>query len=311
MDSMLLWSILDQCRNIGIKRIVFSGGEPMLHPDFLNAVSRAAWDGVNIKILSNLTELTDTIITKLKESKVSIEIQTSLYSVDPIIHDKVTAVPGSCELTKQGIEKLTERNIPVVISCPITTRNKKSYPGVLAFAKQFGLWSLPNNMITGQSDGSGNNLLYRLNVNDAVKVIQDILDNDTAYNAEQFLPDYHNLDDALPCVQDICRNTIFVNAEGKVVPQPGWNRVLGDTTRQTLLDIWENSPDIIYLRRISLKDFPKCVACPDIHFCTMNLEGNANENPQGDPLIIPDFICAYARAARILVHSHHMAKEAL
>jgi len=312
MDSMLLWDILNQCRNIGIKQVVFSGGEPMLHPDFLNAVDRTTWDGVKIRILSNLTELNDTIIEKLKINKAHIkEIQTSLYSVDPVIHDKVTNVPGSCELTKQGIKKLTEQNIPVFITCPITTINKNSYPDVLAFAKRLGLRSGPNNMITAQSDGSGKNLQYRLDINDAVQVIQDILDNDNAYDDKRFFPGYHNLDDALPCVQNICKNSIFVNVRGEIIPQPGWNKVLGDITKKTLLDIWQNSPDVINMRKINLNDFPKCITCPDIHFCVMSLEGNANENPQGDPFVIPDYLCAYARYARILVHSYHMAKEVI
>lgn len=310
MNSALLWKLLDQCRKMGVKRLAFSGGEPMLHPDFQDAIDSTNWEDVTVQIFSNLTKLGDGILATLKANKKHIkEIQASLYSIDPAIHDRVTKVPGSCELTKQGIKRLAAQNIPIFISCPITTINKSCYSGVLAFAKRFGLKCAPNNMITPQSDGTGKNLQYRLNVDDAVQVIREILHHDTAYDAERFLPGYINLDDALPCVQNICGSMICVNAKGEVIPLPGWSRVLGDLTKQALSEIWENSPEIKDLRKISLKDFPKCATCPDIHFCGMSLEGNVNENSEGDPFIIPDYICDCARSTRVLVHSYHTNKK--
>ena len=305
MDTGLLLGILDQCRNMGLKQITFSGGEPMLHPDFLDAIDKADWEGVKIRILSNLVLLDDKIFKMLETCKANIlEVQASLYSVDPEVHDAVTKMPGSCELTKKGIERLHRCSIPVFISCPLTKLNKDSYPGVLAFANKFGLGLAPDTVILAQSGGA-KNLEYRLDMEEALQVIQSILDNDSAYNAERFLPGYYNAGDALPCVQNTCKNALCVNVKGEVIPQPSWHNVMGDLNKQTLKDIWENSLELKKVQTIGLKDFPKCVFCPDIQFCYMSLEGNANENPQGDPFIIPEHFCAYAKAARTLIHSHH------
>jgi radical SAM protein with 4Fe4S-binding SPASM domain len=310
MDSTLLWSILEQCKTIGLDQIVFSGGEPMLHPDFLKALERANWHGFRIRVFSNLTLLNDDIINKLKISRIH-EVQASLYSVDPTIHNAVTKKPGSCELTKQGIERLAGNYIPVFISCPMTKINKNSYPGVLAFARQLGIGSAPANEIMARSDRSTKNLDYRLDTDEALLVIQDILENDTAYDAERFQPGYNNPEEALPCVQDVCASSICINAFGQVTPAPGWLKVVGDLNKQSLQDIWEHSPEIEDLRNISLDDFAKCQNCPDIHFCGMSLEGNASENPDGNPFVIPDHICKLAEATRKLVHSYRKTKKAL
>jgi len=308
IDPELLCDLLNQSKEMGIEEIIFSGGEPMLHPGFLEAIDRANWHGFRTRVFSNLTLLSDDILFQLKKWQVH-EIQTSLYSIDPEIHDRVTKMPGSCELTLRGIKNLIDRNINIFICCALTKLNKHSYPGVLAFALQIGANVAPNNLITAQTDQGKSNLEFRLDNEEALEVIREILENDTAYDTERFRPGYRNPDGALPCARNVCTSSICVNARGEVIPQPGWQKVMGDLNRQSLRDIWENSPEIKRIQNINIRDFPKCGICPNIQFCGMSLEGNANENPSGDPFAIPENVCALAEATRILVHSYHAAKE--
>jgi MoaA/NifB/PqqE/SkfB family radical SAM enzyme len=304
MDTPLLMSLLDQCRDMGVEQITFSGGEPMLHPGFLPAVSKADWDGLKLRIFSNLVMLNDDMLAALKAFHIH-EIQTSLYSVDPAIHDRVTQLPGSCESTKRGIERLVENNIPVFISCPLIKQNKDSYPGILAYSAEMGIGCAPNVSIMAQFGGGVENTQNRLSADEALAVIASILEIDTAYNSERFLPGYDNSSDALPCVQSIGKSAICVNADGEVLPLPAWNKAMGDLATQSLRNIWENSAELKKIRAIGLDDFPKCCACPDIQFCGMSLDANANENLEGIPFIIPGHVCDLARRMRELVHGWH------
>lgn len=150
-----------------------------------------------------------------------------------------------------------------------------------------------------RSDRSTGNLDNRITVDEALQVTADILENDPgAYDREHFAPGYSNQDEALPCVQYICKNWLCINTVGLVLPSPAWNYTLGDLHKQTLRDIWENSAEVKRLRTISLNDFPKCQTCPDIQFCGMSLEANANENSDGNPFIIPAQTCELARRTR-------------
>jgi MoaA/NifB/PqqE/SkfB family radical SAM enzyme len=123
MDSALLLALIDQCRAMGVGQIIFSGGEPMLHPGFLEAVSKADWKGLKLRIFSNLTLLNDNTLTALKAFHIH-EIQASLYSVDPDIPDGITEMSGSCATTKNAVVKLVESGIPAFISCPVMKQNK-------------------------------------------------------------------------------------------------------------------------------------------------------------------------------------------
>jgi radical SAM protein with 4Fe4S-binding SPASM domain len=304
MDFSLLKHILEQCKDMGVEHITFSGGEPMLHGNFLEALGEADRRGFDISIFSNLTLLSGKILTELKTKRVK-NVQASLYSTEPGIHDSITGLTGSCEKTKHGIESLVKNGIPAFISCPLMKQNKDSYPGILDYAKRLNIGCAPNSTIGAQSGGGTENLAHRLSPDEALSLIQDILEHDTAYNAERFLPGYDNTADALPCVQAIGKDALCVNAKGEVLASPAWNRVLGDLNTQPLRDIWENSGELQKIRAISLDDFPQCRSCPDIQFCGMSLEDNANENQAGNPFIIPGHVCVLARRKRELIHGWH------
>jgi len=309
METSLLFNLLDQCHKIEIPALTISGGEPLLHPDVVPFLYKAIEYGFFISVFSNLTMLNNEIITVLKKARIRI-VQTSLYSVDPIIHDAITKLPGSCERTKNALVKLAQESVPIYISCPIMKKNKDSYGDVIRWAQSIGAEFGPSTYIMVRSDGSTGNIDNRLTSEETLQVIEHILENDpTAYNREQFYPGYNNTDIALPCVQNVCRYFLCVNAAGKVLPSPAWNNVLGDLNLQTLQDILENSVEVKRLRALSLNDFPKCKTCSDIQFCGMNLESNANEYQDGDLYTIHPDVCILANQTRVLVQKWLLEKE--
>lgn len=85
----------DQCLNI----VEISGGEPTLHPDFieiLRLLNQAKTDGLVYKItlLTNGITAHDTAFSSLI-SKYIDDVVVTLYDTDPSLHDAFTQVPGS------------------------------------------------------------------------------------------------------------------------------------------------------------------------------------------------------------------------
>jgi radical SAM protein with 4Fe4S-binding SPASM domain len=91
-------------------------------------------------------------------------------------------------------------------------------------------------------------------------------------------------------------------ANGNIYPCPGWQSYICGNVKDTpLKEIWTNSPKVKYLRALRKRDFPKCRFCADKGFCAMCMVRNANENINGNPLIINEHFCKVAALNRKIV----------
>lgn len=149
--------ILDEFAEMGGIHVTLSGGEAFLHKDLLEICKYCREKDLKISILSNLISLKDEQIPVLKEVNLSL-IQTSLYSMNPEIHDKITTVKGSFEKTKAAIEKLVAADIPVQISCPLMKANKDGYADVLKYAQKLKIKAQTDYIMMAQANLDTSNL---------------------------------------------------------------------------------------------------------------------------------------------------------
>lgn len=157
IDPNLFYKILSEARALNVINITLSGGEPLLHKDILGFLSKCKELDMSVNILTNLTLLTDEIIDEIKKNPL-ISVQTSIYSMDPNIHDSITKVKGSFEKTKNALLKLKASNVPVQISCPIMKQNKESFIDVIEWGNKNGILVLTDYVIFAAYDHSNCNL---------------------------------------------------------------------------------------------------------------------------------------------------------
>ncbi len=129
LSSDLFYKILDESRKLNVIHISISGGEPLLHKDFISFLQKCKELDLSVNVLSNLTLLNDSIIEEMKENPL-LSVQTSIYSMNPLVHDSITKKSGSLELKKNAVQKLINAGIPVQISCPIMKQNKNDFSSV-------------------------------------------------------------------------------------------------------------------------------------------------------------------------------------
>jgi len=303
IDSHLFYEILEQCKEIGVLEITFSGGEPLLHRNFCDFLRKTKEYDFSINILSNLTLLDNNIIAAIKELRLS-SVQVSLYSINNRIHDSITQVQGSCEKTKQSINKLIENNIPLQISCPTMKQNYQRYGEVLEWANKRKVRAITDYIMMARHDNSKDNLASRLSLDEVTTLIKDgILQYDRDYQDDlrKFSAATQSIDVHAP-ICGVGVSSLCMTAEGNVFPCPGWQCFkVGDVKNDSLLEIWHNSPQIHYLRKLTWGNFPSCTQCNVQQFCAMCLVRNANENQQGDPLIINSHFCDVAKINKKIV----------
>jgi radical SAM protein with 4Fe4S-binding SPASM domain len=289
---------------MGLLNLTLSGGEPMLHKNFIGFLRKAKDYDFSINILSNLTLLNDEIIAGMKANRLS-SVQVSLYSMEPEIHDAITKLPGSFEKTKRGILKLIENDIPLQISCPTMKQNKSCYVDVLNWAHELKVRAITDYIMMARYDHTTDNLDNRLSLEEVGAVINDIISNDPDYQKEMRSTDIEQKDKrdiANDIICGVCISSICMIANGNLYPCAGWqDYIVGNIKEQSLQEIWNNSPKVQYLRGLRKKDFPKCLTCADKSFCAMCMVRNANENPDGDPLKINEHFCRVAALNRKIV----------
>jgi len=101
-----------------VEHIVLSGGEPMLHPDFLKILEFIAKKGFYVTVLSNASQCRKKEVVKSIKKfmpKNKFDIITAIHSSNPAIHDRITGVQGSLMETLEGLDNLVEEGIPVTI----------------------------------------------------------------------------------------------------------------------------------------------------------------------------------------------------
>jgi radical SAM protein with 4Fe4S-binding SPASM domain len=311
IEESLFYNILDQCREMGVLDLTLSGGEPMCHPHFTDFLRKLMEYDFSVAILSNLTMLNDEMLAVMKE-QYSFNVQTSLYSMNPRIHDSITQLPGSFFKTRDAILRLINNDIPLHINCPTMKQNKDCYVDVLEWAHDHKVKTSTDYIMIARYDHTDSNLENRLSLEDVGKVIHSIIDHDKDYQREVSGTDFEERDKrdrSNDRICGVCIAKICMVASGNVHPCPGWyNYLCGNVHETSLKDIWENSHKVKYLRGLRRKDIPKCLNCPDRGFCAMCMARNANENHEmsavdtlGDPLKINEHFCRVAALNRKIV----------
>ena len=310
MPKEKVMDLIDQLAAMGGLHVTFSGGEAFLHKDLIGLVRYARNKDLMVSILSNLIALKDEQIKELHDLNISL-IQVSLYSMDPEIHDMITKVKGSFEKSKSAIEKLVAADVPVQISCPIMKANRKGYDKVLKYAQSLKIKAHTDYIMMAQADFNTNNLANRLSLDETEELLRDIMECDLDYQESTLKQrpksEEKELDLERYKKQPVCGvgyDNCCVTANGDVYPCAGWqSMVIGNVYKQSLLEIWENSPKVKELRKLTRASFPQCLECEAADFCAMCLVRNYNESG-GDMLKINKHFCDVAFLNKRLVEEY-------
>lgn len=122
MSTAEVERLLDDLARMGILFVTLSGGEVTLRADFLDIVRAARERRFAVKIYTNGLTMTAALAQALADLAVQ-EVQISLYSPRPEVHDWITRVPGSFDRTVAGIRHLAERRVPVIVKTPLMIVN--------------------------------------------------------------------------------------------------------------------------------------------------------------------------------------------
>lgn len=132
-DSISTLEILNE---FGVKRIVFSGGEPLLHPRIFEILHRASRYGFETVLATNATLVKDEAAKALRKSGLGF-VQVSLDG-DEARHDQLRG-QGSFRRSVEGIEALNRAGCHLVVRFTAGQKNISGLSRVEELCKSLGV----------------------------------------------------------------------------------------------------------------------------------------------------------------------------
>ena len=142
-----LCALVEQALPLGLKRFTLSGGEPILHSElipFLKFLQEKRVDsniytcGVHISLKKRLEPIPDAIIQAFVSSSVK-RVIFSLQGGSARVHENVSGIRGSFDITCKSISKVCEAGIPVELHFVPMRLNVDNIDEVMRYASAQGI----------------------------------------------------------------------------------------------------------------------------------------------------------------------------
>jgi radical SAM protein with 4Fe4S-binding SPASM domain len=154
-------SIVDQIVAEGCLWLCFTGGEPLLRPDFQDIYLHAKKSGMLITLFTNGTLVDERIADFLAEWPPR-RVEVTLYGMTEETYEAVTRVRGAFARCWRGIELLLERELPLVLKTTVTTLNAHEVPEIREYAKERRIRYRYDPLLIPRLDGSKEPTWYRI-----------------------------------------------------------------------------------------------------------------------------------------------------
>ncbi len=159
--------ILDEAAEAGCLYLLFTGGEPLLHPDFAAIYAHARRRGFLVTLFTNGRGLTEQTVDLLA-SIPPLAVEVSLYGASRDTWERVTRVCGSYAQSLAGIERLRRRGLHLRLKTTLSRINHHELPEMRRLAASWGVPFRFDAFLNGRLDGSRKPLSLRLSPEEVV-----------------------------------------------------------------------------------------------------------------------------------------------
>lgn len=266
MTTHEIHGVLTQLADASVFFLTLSGGEPLVRHDCFEIIEDAHSMGFSVKLKTNAILIREKEARRLRELGVE-QVQISVYSDRPEVHDAITKVPGSLNRTLTAIRFLRSQGLRVTVANVLMLRNLGDSEGVRAIAKGLGAHYTLDPTITPMIDGNTSVLRHRV---DASELFRFFHNPNLVGDVESFCappgPVDDNAREGLPCSAG--HTSCYISPYGDVYPCVQFPLLCGNVRRQQFIEIWRNSPQLAEVRSIRGKNLTTCSSCAHMGTCT-------------------------------------------
>ena len=292
-------TLLDQLKDAGCLFLSITGGEPLLRPDIMDILQAADERCFSFALQTNALLLDEAVADELAELA-NLRVEISLHAASAEKHDAFTGVPGSFQACLDAMDRLFERNVPVLVKTIVTSLNSDELDRMVELTKNHGAPVFFSSMVFPRNDHDTAPLRFRLND----QQLERFIAFQKRYDAEALaeLMGEEGEDEvvetvaaglSLPpgCGEPVIEapdspgpagapeksiracgaglTTFCVNPYGDLYPCVAWPQVVGNVLEDGFPAVWRGSGLLEEIREEELNVCRECAICPILDKCPL------------------------------------------
>lgn len=249
--------VITQAGELGAKKIIVLGGEPMLYPHIMEMLQFITELGMEVELFTNGTNITGAVAKQLADYKVVVALK--MNTSDEKLQDMLSGRPGAYRHIHNAFDNLKKagypHTVPMGISTVICRQNFDELTKIWEWLREQNIDPYFE-MITPQGNAKKNEMLDV----DPVKV-KELFEGIAKMDRERYGYDWKPQP---PLVGGQCLRHQFscaVNAYGDVLPCVGVTLPLGNIREAKLKDILKDSEVVQDLRNYRKTIKGPCGSC--------------------------------------------------
>ena len=144
MTTAEVQGVLDQAAELGCLQVRFTGGEPLLRPDFERLYLHARRLGMKVLLFTNARQLGaggaggrgERLADLLARVPPLAPVEVSVYGMHAESYEAVSRRPGSFAQSRLGVERLLARRVPVLVKSALLPPNRSEMAELETWARE-------------------------------------------------------------------------------------------------------------------------------------------------------------------------------
>ena len=266
MTTEEIKDILRQLADCSTFFLSISGGEPLLRRDCFEILEYARALRFNVKLKTNAVMIGPKEAARIRKLGIE-QVQISMYSHRPEVHDAITKLPGSLRRTTEAIRHLKANSVKVSVTDVLMKYNNRDVRGVKQLAKELGVNFVVDPTITPMLSGDRSILSLGITQAELEEVMhsEELVGDVDEYCAPPSAVD----DDVLEGYSCSAGHSLaYISPFADVYPCVQFPMPCGSLRKQSFHEIWYGSPAFLELRSVHVRDLHTCSHCTHTAYCS-------------------------------------------
>ncbi len=160
-------ALLEEAVDAGCLNLLFSGGDPILRPDFPDVYRGARGLGLVVTVFTNGTLVSPRVLEALAGAPPHL-VEVSLYGATPSTCEAVTSVPDAFGRCIDGVRRLLAAGLQVGLKAMVLRQTEAEIPAMADLARELGVPFRIDPGVTARLDGDRTPLELRVEPGSAV-----------------------------------------------------------------------------------------------------------------------------------------------